>query len=293
MLNLILWVVLIIIVGFIVWKLITSYKYQYGHVVLFSGAPGKGKTLAMVKEALKTYYKNYRNVKIKNWFRKVFGIKKREEIPIIISNFPIKTRGTFRAKEFSYKLKIEHILLLERLPMKSVIVISEYASIVDNMSWDNPLARINIDEQIRFIRQYLKGGYMFMDEQASDAILIQARRRIGSVYNMVEYKKIPLLPVYRLKIRNLSISEDIKVVEDANKEDMSTHRFGVHPFWPFAKSYDTYAFSERYVTVPKGELTQYKGYKTNHIMSLPNYNLKSNLESYKHLLPKTTDEENT
>jgi hypothetical protein len=72
--------------------------------------------------------------------------------------------------------------------------------------------------------------------------------------------------VYWVKMRNITISEDIKTIEADSVEDNYRTRLG---FFIGRPRYDTYAFSERYQSVPKGSNKTWKKFKTNVIMKVP------------------------
>ena len=55
---------------------------------------------------------------------------------------------------------------------------------------------------------------------------------------------------YTVKVRNISVSEEIKTIEEQDTEDNMTTLFGLMPWF---RRYDTHCYSPRYSYVPVGE----------------------------------------
>ena len=68
-------------------------------------------------------------------------------------------------------------------------------------------------------------------------------------------------------MRNITISEDIKTTEEDSAEDNMRWRLAMFPLFHY--NYDTYAYSERYNSVPKGSDLLFTDYKTNNMLKLP------------------------
>ena len=232
------------------------YLVQIDNTLMFTGAPGTGKTNEMVKWALKLYRWNSKAVRRHNRFR-----KDKWEEPILYSNIPIRiNRSTW-----STELKKEHLLLTERQNLKSITVITEIGKIASQYDWNNLNVQDNLNDYISLYRQYTQGGFFLCDDQSSDNVAVNVRRRLGTVINMLHFKR--WWKIYWVKMRNITVSEDIKTIEDESAEDSMRWRIGLLPI--FYSRYDTYAFSDRYLTVPVGLLKHFDQYKTNKIMDLP------------------------
>ena len=256
------WIILpiILIVGAI-WYNKKFYHVNIDHTIMYTGAPGTGKTNEMVLQAVRLYKMVKRQVKRKNRINRLFK-KPLLEMPRLYSNIPIKLRKNV----FSYRLKIEHLLLTERLSYKAVTVITELGKIASQYDWQNLNVQDNLNDFISMYRQYTKGGYFLCDDQSSDNIAVTIRRRLGTVVNMLHFKH--WWKLYWVKMRNMTISEDIKTIETDVVESNMRWRLGIFPL--FGVRYDTFAFSERYNTVPKGTELRFYQYKTNEIMNMPN-----------------------
>ena len=91
--------------------------------------------------------------------------------------------------KFCYQLKPEHLLEQERLVLRSVIFITELGKIASQYHWDNENVKEHLDDFISMWRQYSKGGYVVVDDQSSDNVVVNIRRRIGTVINMLHFRK--------------------------------------------------------------------------------------------------------
>jgi len=232
------------------------YFLKVDNTLMFTGAPGTGKTNAMVVMALKLYRKTLRKVRRHNTFK-----RDKWEEPVLYSNIPIRlNRSTW-----STVLKKEHLLLTERINHRSVTVITEIGKIASQYDWNNLNVQDNLNDFISLYRQYTLGGYFLCDDQSSDNVAVTIRRRLGTVINMLHFRRF--WKIYWVKMRNITVSEDIKTIEDDSAETNMRWKVGLFPL--FYSNYDTYAFSERYNSVPKGLLLYFKQYKTNKIMDLP------------------------
>lgn len=255
--------VIIIFLTYYIYK--TFYFIKVDNTLMFTGAPGTGKTNEMVRMSLKLLKAvrrkvNWINLKIKlmNMFRKQKYAY--VEKPMLYSNIPIK----INQKEWSIKLKLEHLTLTERQSYKAITVITEIGKIVSRYDHQNPNISDNIDEYVSLYRQFTKGGYFLCDDQSSDNAEVDIRRRLGTIINMLHFQRFWIF--YYVKMRNITISEDIKTIEKDNVEDNYKTRLGIFLGKP---RYDTYAFSERYSSVPYGTETKWKKFKTNVIMKIP------------------------
>lgn len=262
---------LILFIVFLIWLWIKKYRPVIDNVSVFTGAPGTGKSKFMVDVALQKYRSNLLKVKLNNIFIKFFNLfrkksKKKDllERPLLFSNIPIR----ISRKEFSRVLTQDIVLLQKRLPYRSVVVIDELSELANNQDWKNVFARYNLTEFVRFMRQYTLGGYLFMADQSSDDILVQLRRRVGKVYNMMSFRKIPLLNIGISNVRHISISEDIKVIEEGHAESLK-HNTSWIPLFFYRKTYDTYAFSERVKYMEKETSKEFKKFKTNKLLDIP------------------------
>jgi hypothetical protein len=260
--------VIIIIVVFYIYK--NFYFIKVDNTLMFTGAPGTGKTNEMVRMSLKLLKAVRRKTKRENFKIMIINLWHKgkkgwiplpyQEKPLMYSNIPIK----ISSKEWSQKLKLEHLTLTERQTKRAITVITEIGKIVSRYDHQNPNISDNIDEYVSLYRQFTLGGYFLCDDQSSDNAEVDIRRRLGTIINMLHFNKFWF--VYWVKMRNITISEDIKTIEADSVEDNYRTRLG---FFIGRPRYDTYAFSERYQSVPKGQDKTWKKFKTNVIMKVP------------------------
>jgi len=268
---------------FIIWLWWKKYRPVIGYTMLVSGAPGTGKTKLITDFALHKYKSTIFRWKLK---RK----SKRGMRPVLCSNYPIVV-GKKKKKDykleleewkkqleenpdlrkpvrqlFSVQLEPKYILLHEKLPKGSVYAISEIGSLINNQDYKNPYAKINVDEWVRFIRQY--GYSLYADDQSSDNVEVHVRRRFNKLYNLQDYWRLWGLGIGITRVRHMSISEDIKVIEVGHSEDIKKNTSWLPLFW-WRKTYDSYAFSERIDTVPDAKTKQFTRFKTNQIPVIP------------------------
>jgi hypothetical protein len=265
--NVLIFIGIAAVIAFIIYKIKKSlYNVKIDTVLFFTGAPGTGKTNEMINMALKKYRENKKIVKKEN--RKIKRndklFKRNEELkelPQIYSNLPIKV-SLFK---YSKQLEVGHLLLLKRIPHKSIVVITEIGEIASQYDWGNLNVQDNLDEFVRCFRHYTKGGYLLLDDQSSSNAVVSIRRRTGIVINMMHFSKIFIF--YRVQMRDLIISEDSKGSYTESYSDSLRTRIGMFPL--FYKRYDTYHLSERYNSVPRYDDQEWVRLKTNKMLSLP------------------------
>ena len=267
------------------------YFITVDNTLMLTGAPGTGKTNEGVKWAVKLWKITKRHIRMHNRLQRLKYIPKRsyQEIPDIFSNIPIKI-GRYKNKEFKAlkqmmrdkgysdskidnlkRTKFCKVLLKEhltnqlRLPLRAVVFLTEIGKVASQYDWANINVQLHVNDFVSMYRQYTLGGYFICDDQSSDNVAVNIRRRLGTVINMLHFHKF--WKVYWVKMRNITISEDIKTVEDDSAETNMRTKIGLFPL--FGRRYDTYAFSDRYLTVPIHDESTYFGYKTNEILQIP------------------------
>lgn len=251
-------IILIIITIVIIWKVLKSYRLNtFDTVVAFTGGLGAGKSFMSTEIAVKLLRRKRREVKWKNAFRKK-GSKL--PTPLLYSSIPVRVSK----KEDAVILNENHLTLQEKLVQGSVIIVDEIGSFCSQFDYKAKNTDI-FDEFVRFYRHYTKGGYFVCNDQCSENIVLQVRRRINTVYNLMGFRKWFGL-FYTVKVRNISVSEEIKTIEEQDTEDNMTTLFGLMPWF---KRYDTYCYSNRYNYVPSVAEERYKTMKKMDILRLP------------------------
>lgn len=252
-----LYFIIAIILLIIVIRFIKPYFPHQETIKAYTGGLGSGKSLFSVKEARKLFFKNRRKVK---WYNR-FHPRKKRPMPLLYSSIPMR----ISRKEYAEVLTHRHLLLWEKIVPRSVVFIDEIGAFASQFDFNNPLIKKNFDEFIRFFRHYTRGGYMVVNDQCSENIVLQIRRRLNHVYNLMNFDKF--LFICWTKCRNMSVSEEIKTVEEANTEDNMRTLIGFLPL--FMRYYDTHCYAGRYVSVPDSEKQKWQKLQTNALLTLP------------------------
>ena len=258
----------------IFWIIIKPYVIHYDTVLLFTGGLGSGKSLVSSGLALKLLKKNRFKVW---WYNLMPWHRNKRPRPLLYSNIPFR----ISRKEWATQLTASHMLLTSKIIPMSVVFVDEISLFLDQMTVKFPASE-NVEEFATLFRHYTKGGYLVMNTQNSNKVNFHFRYCVNEALNLMHFKKwLPFFPVfYSVRVRNISLADDIKSIEQGNKEDNMRLMFGLMP-GKLVKRYDTYCFSERYSSVPERRDKKYKKYKTNKIMKCPNSKIP----------PMVTDEE--
>lgn len=250
-------------------------------VIAFSGGLGSGKTFLSVRTALRAL----------RWSRFLWRLdkllhpvsRKHDPKPELYSSIPIRTvTGILRKKEiFSHKLTPEILLLQERIPPRSVVMIDEIGSFMSQFEY-RAVNADRLDEFVRLFRHYTLGGKFICNDQCSENIVLQVRRRLNTVYNLMRFRKLPLLPVWHCRVRNILISEEIKTVQtERHAEDEFQILLGLMP-GKSRKNYDTYCYSRRYLRLWKTRTGRYTELKKDDLLKNPTIKVVDRIE---HPLP--------
>ena len=250
-------IVLIIATLLFVVFVLKPYLKPHDTVELWVGTNGSGKSLNAVKSALKCLKKNNRKI----FFYNLFHPFKRKQKAILISNIPIKNKGRI----ISYDLKPEHLLGVERLPEKCVVVIDEISLWLSQMDYKNKNIA-SCDDMATLFRHYTKGGYLIMTTQDINKCAFPYRYCTGSAFVLSDFKKHwwGLFKIASSSVRRISINGDIQAVEINQKEENENRIYCI-----LKRHYDTYAYSERYKNVPVGEIEKHTDLKVKKVLRCP------------------------
>lgn len=250
-------------------------------VIAFSGGLGSGKTFLSVRTALRALRWSRFLWRLDKLFHPVS--RKHDLKPELYSSIPIRTvTGILRKKEtFSHKLTPEILLLQERIPPRSVVMIDEIGSFMSQFEY-RAVNADRLDEFVRLFRHYTLGGKFICNDQCSENIVLQVRRRLNTVYNLMRFRKLPLLPVWHCRVRNILISEEIKTVQtERHAEDEFQILLGLMP-GKSRKNYDTYCYSRRYLRLWKTRTGRYTELKKDDLLKNPTIKVVDRIE---HPLP--------
>ena len=252
------YIILIVVVLFLWFFIFKPYIKPHDTVELWVGTNGSGKTLNAVKSALKMLRKNTWKVRFHNLFHPFH----RKPKPILISNIPIKKNG----KIISYDLTPEHILGVERLPEKCVVLIDEVSIWLSQMDYKNKNCDIQ-DCWCTLFRHFTLGGYLILTTQDINKVAYPFRYCTGSAFVLSDFKKHwwSFFQIGSSSVRRISINGDIQAIEIDQKEDNEERIY----CWLLFKHYDTYAFSKMYDDVPEGEIVQHDQLKVDKMLTCP------------------------
>lgn len=263
----IIWIIILIIILIVLSRF---YSIHEETLIGLTGGLGTGKTLIGVTKSISLLKK----ARFKWWIDKyIFIWKKKRPKPQLYSNIPIR----LNKKQWANELTEQHLLLQEQIIEKSIVFIDEIGAYASQWDYNNPNAKETFDEFVRLFRHYTKGGFLIATEQCSENIILTVRRRINTINNLMHFKKW-FGVFYSVRVRKISISEEIKTIEQNNAEDNTKLMLGL--LIGKRKLYDTYCYSDRYKTVPTIEPAKYKEYKKYQLMKI----------SKKLVQPKTTNE---
>ena len=235
----------------------TYHLNTFDTVVAFTGGLGSGKSFLSVDTALRLLRRNRWRV----WLHNLFSRKsKRWERPRLYSSIPVR----ISRKEWATELTDGHLLLQERITPRSVVFLDEIGGYCSQFDY-KAVNSAAFDEFVRFFRHYTRGGYIVCNDQCSENIVLQVRRRLNTVYNLMTFRKWFFGRIYTVKVRNISISEEIKTVEEGMTEESYRYLFG---FMPFFKRYDTHCYAGRYEVVPDAEPTTYEELPTLRVLRM-------------------------
>lgn len=249
-------IITVIVIAVILWW--RSYKLTtFDTVVAFTGGLGSGKSFLSVDTALRLLRRNRWRV----WLHNLFSRKsKRWERPRLYSSIPVRVSS----REWATELTDGHLLLQERIVPRSVVYLDEIGGYCSQFDY-RAVNSAAFDEFVRFFRHYTRGGYIVCNDQCSENIVLQVRRRLNTVYNLMTFRKWFFGRFYTVKVRNISISEEIKTVEEGMTEDSYRYLIG---FMPFLKRYDTHCYAGRYEVVPDVEPVTYTSLPTLRVLRM-------------------------
>lgn len=236
-------VIIIIIVIMIFLQFIHALSFSRDRLMCFTGTLGSGKTLLSVYIALKRYKASLFGWRVKCLFTKK---NKRPEKPKLYSNFPIVVNR--KKKELSHILKLEHLLMIEKMPWGSVTCITEFSDLASQYDFDNTFVRFEITEFARWYRQYI-GGYLILDTQATDEIVKPVRVRLGTVYSLSNIRRFLFITPF-LKVNAVLMNSTDGIITILDAKDKTETEYFIIPYpykWQKKKrKYDSYCYSVMY-----------------------------------------------
>ena len=259
--------VVILFLIFFIWFLAKPYCEKRDTICLYTGGNGSGKSLFSIIAVILSYKKQCIKVAFHN-FLIWLHIKNGEywDKPMVFSNIGLKFSPFIWSKVvYSHQLKYEHLLLLEALPPRCVVFVDEVNLFLDQMKVKFPNAK-NISLFVTLCRHFLLGPYVILNTQNVNKVHYLFRYCANESLNLFGFRRIFKLIAWT-NCRHVSIGDDIKTIEVGHKEDNSSRLFCL-PFKWF-KCYDTYTYSNMYMSVPQGQYKPYYKLKTMVLLKCP------------------------
>lgn len=205
----------ILLILFVVGILILVFKFfsktkmpKINSLTMITGGVKAGKSTFSVCLAIKTYQKNLREVKIKNFFARLFG-KPLEELPLLYSNVPLGVPYV--------KLTRDLLLMQTRFAHKSVCYIQEASLVADSMLFKKEEINNKLVLFYKLFAHITKGGSCIVDSQAIGDVHHSLKKSLSNYFYIHHTeKKYPFFIV--VYVRELLYSEDGSVVNNFNED---------------------------------------------------------------------------
>ena len=272
-------IAILILVILYVW--LKPYFIKYDTTLLFTGGLGTGKTLSAIKKTgIKIYKKTLFSIKFQNWrtkqlnkiikfhnnhkHKKEWELREYQELPRFITNIPIRIRKGKR-EQWSTVLTKEMLLLKERIPEYSVVLIDEFPQLINQFNWSIKEVQDNVNEFSTFFRHYI-GGKLILTAQADSEIVKQVRSKMNTYYHLSNFHKF-LFIFYKYDICQFIASEIVDNVSMGFYEDNTKTVYGCL----LGKNYDSRCYSIRYDKLPPTTYKRWAQFKTKKIIRFSKY----------------------
>lgn len=223
---------------------------------MYTGGNGSGKTLFSIIDVKKCYFKN----RVKVWWHNLWHSDKWDKVEIF-SNIPLKIKG-----KFVNELKVEHLLFQEALPPRCIVFIDEVNLFLSQME-NRFFNRSDLELFVTLYRHITFGGYFVANTQNINKVNCIFRYCLNESNNLFGFNQIPLIHLLAwTRCRNISVGEDIMVIEQGQKEENYRFLFCL-PFKHYG-TYDTYCYSNITLSVPNGAWKDYYDFKVNRLLKL-------------------------
>lgn len=280
--NNVMLVVLIIVgvIGVIIlWKWLKPYFLRYNTTIMLTGELGAGKTLTAVKlckvlirkarikvwmfnkiklpihnkiiqhkynKANKKQRSNKWSEEKANKYIAKYTMWKKKRRPQVYSNIPIhlsaKRFGVEKQVEWSCVLNAKQILLLQKIPEYSIVLIDELPQLVNQFNWDVELVQKNLNEYITFFRHYISGN-LILTAQAQNDVVVQIRRKCNQAIWCYNMKKHLFGLFYTQRMCDMMLTDNIQTFSTTFIEENTRVHFGL---FPPKNTYDSRCYSIRY-----------------------------------------------
>ena len=235
------WLFIIVFAILVIWffySLFTSKPIPLERENLFIGGVKCGKTGTASVYMLRWFKSRYRSY-ILSFVRHPFNKEKRKPKPHIYSSIPLKLPYFQKSRSLT-----EDYLLMEKLlPTECTSVFfDEVGQVANQYDYDYEAVKVNIQTFIRFYGHFIKDGYVFTTEQASDFIAKPIRARFNCAVEVKKFHRCLFFPLGKVKWQSIKITNDVMNTKDVSEDSWNTDFF----IFPYGRRYDPRAYSEAY-----------------------------------------------
>lgn len=234
-------ILILVAIGlFIAYKIMKKFKVpKVGAMCMVTGGVKTGKSTFAVYLVLKNFKRIERQVKMKNFFKKAFGMPL-DELPLLYSNIPLGV---------PYSPLTEDLLLRKnRFRYGSCIYVNEASLLADSQLLKN----MEINERLMLFNKLIghetKGGMIIYDTQAICDCHYSVKRCLSEYFYI--HHLVKWIPFFMVAyVREDRYSEDKSIVS-VNTEDVENSLRRVIIPKSTWKKFDSYCFSSMTDSLP-------------------------------------------
>lgn len=266
MIFLVIGLVLLFYVGFRMFK---SFRLPDNNIICLTGTLGTGKTYMAVASALRAYKRQ----RMKHWIYKMCKlfayVCPESKFPAAIyTNIPVQLNLSRRRPKYSEPFTKQHLLMIDHLPERCVVLIDELGQFCSQWEFDNPYVMQNVQTLIRFFRHFTNGK-MFVTDQVSSNIVKPIRDRLGFVYQLNDFRRdFFILPFFKVDVIPLLTLDDGKT--NVETDDITQDYFwGFLPYkWMKIKHYESRCYKLLYTENAERESSSWDGLFTHYLIDI-------------------------
>lgn len=258
----IIYFIIICVALFFVFKILNKFKIpKLNSLVMVTGGVKCGKSTLSVHMAIKTYKRNYKAVRLRNFFRRVFK-KPERELPLLYSNVPLAIKYV--------PLTRNMLLRKERFVYGSVVYIQEASLVADSQLIKDKVLNNNLLLFFKLFGHESKGGTCIVDTQCIGDVHYSLKRSLSEyiyVHHLVKW--IPFFLVAYVVEDRYSDDGTIITTETKDTEDNLKRVLIPKRTW---KYFDCYSYSVLTDDLPVNKNCIYNNIQT---QDLKAYNIVS------------------
>lgn len=227
----------IIFVVFLLYMFIKRYVIDDDTITLITGSNGSGKTYFAVAKCCFEFTRLKLIIFFHNLIEYCKFWKSNKDIwekPRFFSSIPVR----LGFKRFSEPLKIAHLTLQEKLPLRCVVFIDEVNLICSQMQYKLKNEEV-LNSWVTLFRHFTHGGKLCLTTQNYNKVHWIFRYCVGYVHNLSGCHKIPKICIWT-KCKKVETGDDVRKTVAIEGEEDTRYLFSF--FNPFYKKYDTYCF---------------------------------------------------